>query len=85
LGIYWNSERDKWRFEYHIEDIKKTKEEAVSAIGKLFDPLGFLLPIITCGRVMLSEITREENKKWDNEWNKEEKKYKTERSINGRR
>jgi hypothetical protein len=38
LGIYWNSERDEWRFEYHMKNIRKTKREAVSAIGKLFNP-----------------------------------------------
>jgi Pao retrotransposon peptidase len=52
--------------------MKKTKGEAVSAIGKLFDPLGFLLPKITCARVALSEKKRGENTKWDNEWNKGE-------------
>jgi Pao retrotransposon peptidase len=74
LGIYWNSERDEWRFEYHMENIRKTKREAVSAIGKLFNPLTFLLPIITCARVALSEITKGENTKWGNEWNIEEQK-----------
>ncbi|XP_044591458.1 uncharacterized protein LOC123269687 [Cotesia glomerata] len=47
LGMYWNSNTDALQFKYTLPpETPKTKRAILSEIAKLYDPLGFLAPIV---------------------------------------
>ncbi|XP_065080621.1 uncharacterized protein LOC135703355 [Ochlerotatus camptorhynchus] len=58
LGLIWNPSEDY--FVFHVEPlidgrISSTKREVLSDIGRLFDPLGFLGPVITCAKIIMQD------------------------------
>lgn len=57
LGLEWNMQEDNIVF--HVKPIKGTaltKRTIVAEISKIFDPLGFLLPVTIRGRIMIQEL-----------------------------
>ncbi|XP_065091044.1 uncharacterized protein LOC135712003 [Ochlerotatus camptorhynchus] len=57
----WNHSEDY--FIFHVEPlidgkISSTKREVLSDIGWLFDPLGFLGPVITCAKMIMQDLWR---------------------------
>ncbi|XP_030381837.1 uncharacterized protein LOC115629498 [Scaptodrosophila lebanonensis] len=57
LGIRWASTSDKFQFAYGAQcsDVV-TKRVVLSELAQLFDPLGFLSPIIILGKVFMQEL-----------------------------
>ncbi|XP_055591539.1 uncharacterized protein LOC129743526 [Uranotaenia lowii] len=59
LGLIWNPTADFFRFFVRpSEGNSTTKRSVLSDIGRLFDPLGFLGPIITTAKLLMQDIWR---------------------------
>ncbi|XP_055543232.1 uncharacterized protein LOC129728796 [Wyeomyia smithii] len=62
LGLIWNPTEDY--FTYHVKTFALqnsttvTKRMVLSDIGRLFDPLGFLGPIITLAKILMQDLWR---------------------------
>ncbi|XP_046598464.1 uncharacterized protein LOC124294924 isoform X2 [Neodiprion lecontei] len=57
LGVGWNPHHDVFQFNYHLaEDPPATKRAILSEIARLYDPLGFLAPIIIKAKVIMQEL-----------------------------
>ncbi|KAK3545643.1 hypothetical protein QTP70_008781 [Hemibagrus guttatus] len=59
LGLSWDVKRDV--FTFHVTDIKKpfTRRGILATVNSLFDPLGFVAPIIIEGKFLLRELSGE--------------------------
>ncbi|XP_071816656.1 uncharacterized protein [Apostichopus japonicus] len=67
LGLTWLAESDVFVFKGPDRSLEKmTKRNILSQLASLFDPLGFLSPIITTGKIMLQEIWSS-GVRWDEE------------------
>ncbi|XP_053685603.1 uncharacterized protein LOC128735132 [Sabethes cyaneus] len=61
LGLIWNPTEDYFGFnvlKLDSDSISSTKRMVLSDIGKLFDPLGFLGPVVTSAKLIMQEIWR---------------------------
>jgi hypothetical protein len=78
LGMMWNCQLDRFQFTTLQPVAVKTKREMLAAIAKIFDPLGFLLPVTTYAKVLFQEVwktkqasgiihTKQEPLKWDDQ------------------
>lgn len=57
LGIQWNQTDDVFTFSINFQDPEKpTKRSTLSSIAKLFDPLGFLSPIIVMAKIFMKRV-----------------------------
>lgn len=57
LGIYWASKIDNFQFSYTAnESILITKRVVLSELAQLFDPLGFLSPLLILGKIFMQEL-----------------------------
>ncbi|XP_068993178.1 uncharacterized protein [Neodiprion pinetum] len=57
LGVGWNPHHDVFQFNYNLpEDPPATKRALLSEIARLYDPLGFLAPIIIKAKVFMQEL-----------------------------
>ncbi|XP_039967839.1 uncharacterized protein LOC120779562 [Bactrocera tryoni] len=58
LGIRWNSKKDSFFFLVNPMEKKPahTKREVLSAIAKLFDPAGWLSPIVITAKIIMQQI-----------------------------
>lgn len=71
LGLVWNIQRDSLQYFVQIQNnVKWTKRNILSAISKLFDPLGLIGPIITTAKILMQGLWSE-NFGWDEEVPKE--------------
>ncbi|XP_062699648.1 uncharacterized protein LOC134284654, partial [Aedes albopictus] len=68
LGLIWNPLEDYFTFCVQTinDEISTTKRKVLSDIGRLFDPLGFLGPIITAAKLVMQDIWRV-GLNWDDE------------------
>lgn len=69
LGLYWNVENDKLSFKLKPEEETETswtKRKILSKISKLYDPIGFLGPVIIRGKIIIQELWRDKLD-WDEE------------------
>lgn len=66
LGLSWNTQQDIFNFNTNIEWSTKppTKQTLLSAISKLFDPLGWLSPVTPKFKILFQQVWRS-NIKWD--------------------
>ena len=57
LGLLWDIQKDV--FVYRFQDSEKpvTKRGILSVVNSLFDPIGFLAPVIIVGKLLLREIS----------------------------
>lgn len=66
LGIRWNAKRDC--FYFVVKPLKQkpnyTKREVLSAIASLFDPAGWLGPVIVVAKILMQQIWSDKTK-WD--------------------
>lgn len=53
LGIKWVSETDQFAYRLQIPDKPLTKRNILSAIAQIFDPCGFLAPVIFWAKALL--------------------------------
>ncbi|KAL0803354.1 hypothetical protein ABMA28_017417 [Loxostege sticticalis] len=66
LGLCWNSTNDTFTFKCNIKKLtcKPTKRNLLSEISKLFDPLGWIVPISTKLKIIFQNVWKE-NTHWD--------------------
>lgn len=58
LGVYWNTTADEYHFVVKLTEQprKLTKRELLSDISKLFDPIGFLAPIVILAEILFQSL-----------------------------
>lgn len=64
LGLVWSPAEDFFSFSVHSPLRTATKRVILSHVARIFDPLGFLAPIIFLAKALLQEIWRN-NLDWD--------------------
>ncbi|KAH3817028.1 hypothetical protein DPMN_118554 [Dreissena polymorpha] len=56
LGLEWDLNSDCFLFRYHVQNKPLTKRSVLSIINSVFDPIGFLAPVIILGRLILRDV-----------------------------
>lgn len=58
LGIQWNPNTDKFTFQSSLESSsgKTTKRSILSEVSKLFDPIGWLSPLIIRSKILMQQL-----------------------------
>ena len=58
LGIRWNTTRDLFQFQFQDELLAEanTKRAILSSIAKLYDPLGWLAPVVIRAKIMMQTL-----------------------------
>ena len=57
LGIHWSPQEDTFTFKVNISPVSKfTKRTLVSDIAKLFDPMGWIAPVILKGKMLETQL-----------------------------
>ena len=46
LGVHWDVEKDIFTFNVNLREFSNTKRGVLSTIASLYDPLGFVCPIV---------------------------------------
>ena len=64
LGIQWCAESDSFQFHLTLSERPLTRRGILSTLNSVYDPLGFLAPIVLKGKQILQEMCRE-NADWD--------------------
>ncbi|XP_070547949.1 uncharacterized protein [Ptychodera flava] len=64
LGMTWCVERDCFQFRIELRDLPFTRRGVLATISSVYDPLGFVAPVILTGKVILQELCRS-NADWD--------------------
>ena len=58
LGISWNIETDSFYFKINHMEKPHTRRGVISIISSIFDPLGFVSPVIVQGKMIFRELTK---------------------------
>ncbi|XP_036143399.1 uncharacterized protein LOC118645797 [Monomorium pharaonis] len=59
LGIAWNPTRDAFQIKISTEDlIPRTKRTILSTVAKLYDPLGWVTPVIVASKIFMQQLWR---------------------------
>ena len=66
LGIYWNVRDDEFGFDVVLQDKPFTRRGILSTVSSLYDPLGFVAPIILEPKLMLQNLCKQ-GLGWDSE------------------
>lgn len=70
LGLCWNLSSDRFFFKLREEKVEKdfiwTKRKVLSKIGKLYDPNGYLGPVIMKGKLIIQDLWKDKLD-WDQE------------------
>ena len=69
LGLRWNTHTDKLKFQQqHVTSSDNTsgitKREVLSEASKIYDPLGFLTPVIIRAKILMQELWKK-SYSWD--------------------
>lgn len=64
LGVHWCIENDSFNFHIMLKDKPCTRRGIVSTVSSIFDPLGFIAPVLLEGKKILQELCKE-NTGWD--------------------
>ena len=66
LGVRWDASKDEFFFRVSAAQVQLsyTKREILSAIAKLFDPAGWISPVIVKAKILMQRIWQE-NGGWD--------------------
>ena len=64
LGIMWCAESDTFQFRIVIQDRPLTRRGILSTVCSVYDPLGFVAPLILMGKQILQDLCRN-NADWD--------------------
>lgn len=58
LGLKWLVKTDEFTYEVRSEmmSVSSTKREILSQIGRLYDPNGFIAPVITRAKILMREV-----------------------------
>ena len=64
LGISWNIENDQIEFRITLRDQPLTRRGILATISSVYDPLGFVGPLLLTGRKILQQISTDKQS-WD--------------------
>ncbi|KAK3737845.1 hypothetical protein QZH41_004783 [Actinostola sp. cb2023] len=64
LGVMWCVETDSFQFRIVIQDHPLTRRGVLSTVSSVYDPLGFVSPLILVGKQILQSLCRE-SVDWD--------------------
>jgi len=64
LGISWNIENDQIEFRITLRDQPLTRRGILATISSIYDPLGFVGPLLLTGRKILQQISTDKQS-WD--------------------
>ena len=64
LGLKWDMESDKFTFNVDLKDKPNTRRGILSLTSSVYDPLGFLAPIILPAKKLLQDLCRKKLN-WD--------------------
>ena len=64
LGVQWCVESDTFQFRIVLQDKPLTRRGILSTVSSVYDPLGFLTPVILTGRQILQSLCRDKSD-WD--------------------
>ena len=64
LGIQWCIESDTFQFRLELKDCPITRRGILATISSVFDPLGFIAPVILIGKKILQILCRD-GANWD--------------------
>ena len=56
LGVLWNLQEDAFTFNLELKDKPLTRRGLLSAISSIYDPLGFISPLILKARIILQNL-----------------------------
>jgi len=56
LGLHWDPATDAFGYHSHVEDTPNTKRGVLSAIARLFDPIGALGPILLWAKSFMQQL-----------------------------
>lgn len=56
LGVQWTPSSDIFSYKIELPDPKPTKRSILSQIARIFDPLGWLTPVIMRGKCLLQQL-----------------------------
>ena len=59
LEINWDVSSDQFFFKVDLPDAPTTKREILAVTNSLYDPLGFVSPVVLLARLMYSEICQD--------------------------
>ena len=81
LGVHWCIESDCFQFSIVLQDKPCTRRGILSTVSSVFDPLGFVAPLMLQGKSILQELCRQDLE-WDdpipNETKAKWEKWRTE-------
>ena len=66
LGVRWCIESDTFKFRITLSDKPCTRRGILSTVSSIYDPLGFLAPVVLNGKRILQELCQEKLD-WDTE------------------
>ena len=64
LGVVWCVENDTFRFRIEMRDTPLTRRGILSTVSSIFDPIGFIAPVLLEGKKILQELCRS-GSSWD--------------------
>ncbi|XP_053398928.1 uncharacterized protein LOC128556932 [Mercenaria mercenaria] len=64
LGIQWCTESDTFQFKIEANDRPLNRRGILSAVGSLYDPLGFISPVVLIAKQILQQLCSD-NLGWD--------------------
>ena len=64
LGVHWCVETDTFQFRITLQDKPLTRRGILSTVSSVYDPLGFLAPVVLTGRQILQSLCRDKSD-WD--------------------
>jgi len=64
LGLYWNLSTDSFTYQISNKDKPFTRRGVLSTLNGIFDPLGFVAPVIIQGKLILRKLTSQ-SVDWD--------------------
>ena len=66
LGVLWCPETDSFRFQVQLKDKPATRRGILSIASSIYDPLGFVAPVILPAKRILQDLCRIQLS-WDEE------------------
>ncbi|KAK0138800.1 hypothetical protein N1851_024662 [Merluccius polli] len=64
LGVQWDTETDNFTYRMMLQDKPMTRRGILSVVNSIYDPLGFLAPVILPAKLLLKELCKEQHG-WD--------------------
>ena len=73
LGVSWCIESDVFEFRLVLQDVPLTRRGILSSISSIYDPLGFIAPVVLPAKRLLQRLTIDK-KGWDEDVSIEERR-----------